>query len=268
MDDGHGAELRHDGAVDIALSGGDGLDGLHAPQVDLRLHPHQAQLGAAVGGDGLFVRGGLALDQQNLVLPGRHIHYTRPERQYPVGRDLRDGGLHAHGLDLHRVPHLHRAGGLLVLHRLRSRAQGLRRPVQAAAKLASGLVDPLGVLLFVGVFFHLVQLGEGLLGGGSGLGNDPLRLPAGLLIRLFQPYLQLRLQESGLFGALLRLTQLEGGLVSVLFQKPPGLLQLLDGGFKAGVFRAHPLFRVLNDVLPQAETPGDGKGVGFARDAH
>ena len=268
VDNRDGFEPRHDGGIEVTFGGEDGFDGLHAPKVDLLGKPRGAQRGGGSGGLGLGFYGS-ALDEQHLVLLGGDVHDARPQRQHPLGGDGDDLGLHPHGFDLHRVAGLDRAGGgLLLRHGLLLRTQRVPGLIEAAAQLASGLVDELGVFLLVCVPAHLVELAEGLLGGLARLVQDALGLPAGLLIGFFQPHLQLRLEESGLFGVLLGLAEFDGGLRALLFELQARLLELLDGGLKARALGADAGSRVLDDALTESKTAGDGEGVGFARNAH
>ena len=72
----------------------------------------------------------------------------------------------------------------------------------------------------------------------------------------------------GLGGGLLHLQTELGGLALLLLHLLALLVQLGQHVFKADVLGADPGVGLLDDLLGQPQALGDGKGVGFAGDAH
>ena len=214
---------------------------------------------------GLFV-----FEQIHVLLLGRHVHDARAQAQRPVGGDGCDSRLDVtHLAQLHGVANAHRARRDLFFLYLRMRrcGGGVLGHVQLAAQSGTRVVGAVmvGVRLFH--FAQRVELAHHLVRRPAGIADDALGIAAGLLVRLFQPDGELRLQALGLAAGVLRGTQLTRRLGAVALHELAHLLELFDGGLHARALGADAAARVVDDLLRQAQPLGNGKGIGLAGNA-
>ena len=130
-----------------------------------------------------------------------------------------------------------------------------------------GVVDGLMICLLLHLFAQGVQLGKYLVHLLLRLPHNAPGLVFALAPGVFLGLFHLLPENPGFSGILLALLPQAVGLVLGLFQPLPFLLQLRQHILKADGFAVHLLFGGGNDRLVQPQTPGDGKGVGFARNA-
>ena len=144
---------------------------------------------------------------------------------------------------------------------------GLLRLVELAPQGGPGLVL-VGVSLHAGLLAaHLAELREDLVGGGPGVPQDALglRLPPapGVLLGPLHLFPEL----PGPAGVLLPLAQEPVRLQLPFLQGLALGLQLGQHVLKPYALAAELPPGTVDHRLRQAQPPGDGEGVGFARDA-
>ena len=163
VDDGDGAQLGHDGTVQIVFHHALGLQRLIAPDIQLRGgtgHGVQGGGGGTGGGLGLL---GSALQQAHLLGLDGHLHVARLQQQGAVAVDGQHRGGHLHAGQLHLIVHGdgpgRRIGRLLLLV---PQVQLLLRRFQMVAHGGLGVVEGLHVGLLLLLLPQLIQLGEDL----------------------------------------------------------------------------------------------------------
>ena len=163
-------EVADNGPVDELGQGELGLVGGHTPQVHLGLGPQGTELvlGALDVLPGLLLGLGLPFHHPDLLLLGGDPEDARLELEDPLLVHRQDGGLGAGFQDGHRVPLLGRTekGGLL---HLGAGPQFILGGVEAVAQAGPLVVHRLPVLLLLGLFPHVAEFVEDLVGGAAGL---------------------------------------------------------------------------------------------------
>ena len=266
MDDGHRLQLAHHGGVQEVLQGDKGLVGSHTPQVQLPGGGGpESTLGPLDDLPGLLLALGLPLHHPDLLLLGGDLQNARLELEGAVLVHRQDGGPGAHLHQLHRVSRPGVPGGGRGL-RLRGRAaDALLRLVEQVPGLGPALVHLLPVQVLP--LLQLLQLGQGQVAGRPGLVDDGPGLGLGLLHHLRPLLLQLLPVLPGLGGRLLHLQLEPAGRVPLPLHLLPLLVQLGEHVLEAHVLRVQPGGGLVDDILRQAQPPGDGEGVGLAGDA-
>ena len=268
MDNGHALQLAHHGGIQEVLQCGHRLVGHHSPQVDLAGHGGGTQGVLRPGDDlaGLLLCLGLSFHHPDFLLFGCDIQDPglKLEHSVLVYGQHRGSGAHLH--QLHCIPFYRGPGGGRRLDLRAGAANVPLRLVQQPAGLCPAVIHLLPIQPVL-TFSDLFQLSQCQIAGRPGLVYDRPGLRLGFGHGLLPLLFQLLAVLPGLGGGLLHLQLQLPGLFPLLLHLLPLLIQAGQHILKPHVLRVQPGGGLLDDVLRQAQPPGDGEGVGLARDA-